>query len=135
MIPIAREKMKSVKGFGHLLSPSRKTDGWRRAGMVPVCVWGGGGCGAANSRPVSLACICCRALEHIIVSGVGKHLSLGGILAGCQRGFRGRGSCEARLVRFFHDVVGGLGQARSRGRGRTDVVVVDFAGGLWQGAT
>ena len=89
---------------------------------------GGGRCGAASCGPVSLACVCCGALGHVVVSNIGEHLVFGGILAGCQRGFRGRGSCGARLVRFFHGLVGGLGRALGRGRGRTGVVVVDFAG-------
>ena len=29
----------------------------------------------ANHRPVSLACICCKTLEHILVSKILQHLS------------------------------------------------------------
>ncbi|MES9907034.1 MAG: reverse transcriptase domain-containing protein [Candidatus Thiodiazotropha sp.] len=73
---------------------------------------------------MSLTCICCKTLEHIIVSNINKHY----ILADCQHGFRGQRSCETQLVQFCRDLVGGLGRAVGRGHGRTDVVVVDFAG-------
>ena len=111
---------------GGSLAQGTVPDDWRRADVAPVC-GGGERCGAANYRPVSLACVCCKTLEHIIVSNINKHLSLENILAGCRRGFRGRRSCGARLVRFFHDMVGDLDRARGRGRGQADVVVVGFA--------
>ena len=63
---------------------------------------------AANYRPVSLTCICCKTLEHIIVSNINKHLSLENILADCQHGFRSQRSCETQLVQFFHDMAEGL---------------------------
>ena len=43
---------------------------------------------AANYRPVSLTCICCKTLEHIIVSNTNNHLTFESILAFCQHGFR-----------------------------------------------
>ena len=43
---------------------------------------------AANYRPVSLTCICCKPLEHILVSNTNKHLALDSILADCENGFR-----------------------------------------------
>ena len=36
---------------------------------------------AANYRPVSLTCICCRTLEHILVSNISRDLALGSILS------------------------------------------------------
>ena len=102
-------------------------DGWRQSSVAPVFEKGGR-CGAANCRPVSLAWVCCKTLEHMVVGGMGTHLAFAGILAGCRRGFRGRRSCGAQLVQFCRDMVGNLDGARGRGRGRTGVVVVDFAG-------
>ena len=102
-------------------------DGWRQANVAPIFKKGekydAAGCG-----PVSLACICCKTLEHIIVSNINKHLAFESILADCRHGFRGRGSCGARLVRFFRDLVGGLDRALSRSHRQTDVIVVGFAG-------
>ena len=77
---------------------------------------------------MSLTCICCGALGHVVVSNINKHLAFGSILADCQRGFRSRGSCEARLVQFFRDLVSGLDRALNRGHRRTDVIIMDFAG-------
>ena len=39
---------------------------------------------ATNYRLVSLTCICCKTLEHILVSHINKHLALDSILADCQ---------------------------------------------------
>ena len=81
---------------------------------------------AANCRPVSLTCICCTTLEHIIVSNINKHLSIENILADCQHGFRSQRSCETQLVQFFHDMVSNLDRALNRGHRQTDVIM-DFA--------
>ena len=66
---------------------------------------------AANYRPVSLACICCKTLEHIIVSNT---------LADCQHGFNSQRSCETQLVQFFHDMVSNLYRALNRGHRQMD---------------
>ena len=52
---------------------------------------------AANYRPVSLTCLCCKMLEHIIVSNVMKHVDDYNILTDCQHGFRAR-SCDTQFV-------------------------------------
>ena len=82
---------------------------------------------AANYRQVSLTCICCKTLEHIIVSNINKHLSLENILVDCQHGFRSQRSCETQLVQFFHDMVSNLNRALNRGHRQTDVIIMDFA--------
>ena len=60
---------------------------------------------AANYRPVSLTCICCKTLEHIIVSNIKKQLAFESILADCQLGFRSQRSCETQLVQFYRDMI------------------------------
>ena len=82
---------------------------------------------AANYRPVSLTCICCKTLEHIIVSNINKHLAFESILADCQHGFRSQRSCETQLVQFFHDLVSNLDRALNRNHRQTDVIIMDFA--------
>ena len=82
---------------------------------------------AANYRPVSLTCICCKTLEHIIVSNINKHLVFESILADCQHGFRSQRSCETQLVQFFHDLVSNLDRALNRNHRQTDVIIMDFA--------
>ena len=73
----------------------------------PRCLKKGEKHDAANYRPFSQTCICCKTLEHIIVSN-NKHLSLENILADCQNCFRIQRSCETQLVQFFHDMVSNL---------------------------
>ena len=76
---------------------------------------------------MSLTCICCKTLEHIIVSNINKHLAFESILADCQHGFRSQRSCETQLVQFYHDMVSNLDGARDQGQKQTDVIIMDFA--------
>ena len=80
-----------------------------------------------NYRPVSLTCICCKTLEHIIVSNINKHLAFESILADCQHGFRSQRSCETQLVQFFHDLVSNLDRALNRNHRQTVVIIMNFA--------
>ena len=82
---------------------------------------------AANYRPVSLTCICCKTLEHILVSNINKHLALDSILADCQHSFRSQRSCETQLVQFVHDIISNLDGAVNRGHKQTDLIIMDFA--------
>ena len=82
---------------------------------------------AANYRPVSLTCICCKTLEHILVSNINKHLALDSILAYCQHGFRTQRSPETQLVQFVHDIIDNLDGAINWGHKQTDLITMDFA--------
>ena len=66
-------------------------DEWRQANVAPVFKKGEK-YDAANYRLVSLTYICCKTLEHILVSNINKHLALDSILADCQHGFRSQRS-------------------------------------------
>ena len=74
-----------------------------------------------------LTCICCKTLEHILVSNINKHLALDNILADCQHGFRSQRSCETQLVQFVHDIISNLDGAVNRGHKQTDLIIMDFA--------
>ena len=80
-----------------------------------------------NYRPVLLTCICCKTLEHILVSNINKHLALDSILADCQHGFRSWRSCETQLVQFVNDIVSNLDGGMNRGHRQTDLIIMDFA--------
>ena len=82
---------------------------------------------AANYRPLSLTCNCCKTLEHIIVSNINKHLAFESILADCQHGFRSQRSCETQLSQFYPDMISSLDGARDLGHKQTDVIIMDFA--------
>ena len=94
-------------------------------------IWGVEGCHAAGCVPVLLVWVCSRVLGRDLVGGIGGHLALNGMLAGCQHDFLGQGSCGAR---FVHIAVGGQGGDVGCGRRWTDLVVVDLRQGSTQGA-
>ena len=72
--------------YNESLARGEVPDEWRQATVSPVFKKGEK-YDAANYRPVSLTCICCKTLEHILVSNINKHLALDSILADCQHGF------------------------------------------------
>ena len=112
--------------YNETLAQGTVPDDWRQANVAPIFMKGEK-YDAANYRPVSLTCICCKTLEHIIVSNINKHLAFESILADCQHGFRSQRSCETQLVQFFHDLVSNLDRALNRNHRQTDVIIMDFA--------
>ena len=68
--------------YNESLAQGNVPDDWRQANVAPVFEKGEK-YDPENYRPVSLTCICCKTLEHIIVSNINKHLSLENILADC----------------------------------------------------
>ena len=94
---------------------------WSRA-LVTAIFKKGNKSDPANYRPVSLTCICCKIMEHIILSHLSKHLSLNNILIDEQHGFREKYSCETQLISAIHDWVKGINFCS-----QTDVILLDFA--------
>ena len=105
-------------------------DEWRQANVSPVFKKGVK-YDAANYRPVLLTCICCKTLEHKLVSNINKHLALDSILADCQHGFRSQRSCvthsETQLVQFVHNIISNLDGAVNRRHKQTHLNIMDFA--------
>ena len=112
--------------YNESLAQGTVPDDSRQANVAPIFKIGEK-YDAANYRPVSLTCICCKTLEHIIVSNINKHLAFESILTDCQHGFRSQRSCETQLVQFFHDLVSHLERVLNRNHRRTDVIIMDFA--------
>ena len=112
--------------YNETLAQGTVPDDWRQANVAPIFKKGEK-YDAANYRPVSLTCIYCKTLEHIIVSNINKHLAFESILADCQHGFRSQRSCKTQLVQFFHDLVSNLDRALNRNHRQTDVIIMDFA--------
>ena len=112
--------------YNESLAHGTVPDDWRQANVAPVFKEGEK-YNAANYRPVSLTSICCKTLEHIIVSNINNHIAFESILADCQHGFRSRRSCETQLVQFYHDLVSNLDRALNRDQKQTDVIIMDFA--------
>ena len=120
--------------YNESLAQGNVPDDWRHANVSPVFKKGEK-YDAANYRPVSLTCICCKTLEHILVSNINKHLALDSILADCQHGFRSRRSCETQLVQFVHDIISNLDGAMNRGAQADRFDHHGFRKGLRQGPT
>ena len=57
----------------------------------------------ANYRPISLTCILCKVMEHIILSIMWKHLHKHNIILHFQHGFQSGLSCESQLIETVHD--------------------------------
>ena len=53
---------------------------------------------ASNYRPISLTCILCKVLEHILASNIVRHLDGQGLMYDLQHGFREKRSCETQLI-------------------------------------
>ena len=90
--------------YNESLTQDTVPDDWRQANVDPVFKKREK-YNAANYRPVSLTCICCKTLEHLIVSDINNHLAFESILSDCQHGFQSQRFCETQLVQFYHDMV------------------------------
>ena len=66
---------------------------------------------------MSLTCISCKLLEHIICSNLSQHLKRNNILYPLQQR-----SCETQLIEFVHDIAYNMQEGI-----QNDVVVMDFA--------
>ena len=94
---------------------------WNSANVSPIFKKGEKSA-AANYRPISLTCILCKVMEHIIASNVVKHLDTNGLMYDLQHGFRERRSCETQLVSLIEDLARKTSQ-----RKQTDLILLDFS--------
>ena len=94
---------------------------WNSANVSPIYKKGDISA-AANYRPISLTCILCKVLEHIIASNVVKHLNSNRLMYNLQHGFQERRSCETQLVSLIED----LARKSSLGK-QTDLILLDFS--------
>jgi hypothetical protein len=94
---------------------------WRHALVQPIFKKGDKS-QAANYRPISLTCICCKMLEHIVRHAITDHLEHHKILCDEQHGFRKRRSCETQLIMTMEDLSRELDS-----KGQTDTILLDFS--------
>ena len=73
-----------------------------------------------STKLLSLTCISCKLLEHIICSNLIQHLTRHNIPL--QHGFREKRSCETQLIEFIHDIAFNMQKGV-----QNDVAVMDFA--------
>ena len=94
---------------------------WKKAHVTPIYKKGEK-YKAINYRPVSLTCILCKQMEHIIASQYMKHLNSTGQLYEKQHGFRSKLSCETQLIEFTEDALQIV-----QDRKQCDTIVMDFS--------
>ena len=76
---------------------------------------------ARNYRPVSLTCVPCKLLEHIVFSNIMVHLDEHHLLSDRQHALRKRHSCETQLTTVINDWVKILDKG-----GQVDTFILDF---------
>ena len=94
---------------------------WKHAHVAPIYKKGDRSA-PGNYRPISLTCVCCKLLEHIVRAEVTKHLEAHMVFTNAQHGFRKGRSCESQLVLTIHDLVEGLDAGE-----QTDAILLDFS--------
>ena len=110
--------------FQQSLATSKLPTSWLHANIVPVFKKGTK-CLAENYRPVSLTCVACKLLEHIVCSHIRSHLDKHRVLSQLQHGFRSAYSCETQLLTTLHDLL----SIRDKGV-QVDIAVLDFSKAL-----
>ena len=107
--------------FQHSLRDGVLPDNWKKAQVSPVFKKGNTN-NAENYRPISLTCVSCKLLEHIICHHIHEHLDKHSILSSLQHGFRSRHSCESQLLITVHD----LGKSYNEKK-QVDIAILDFS--------
>lgn len=107
--------------FRQSLSSGKLPDDWKIAKVVPIFKSGDKN-SPKNYRPISLTCICCKLLEHIIASHVYSHLETNKFFFSNQHGFRKGMSCETQLLEFTTDIHYNINNGL-----QTDCIFLDFA--------
>ena len=107
--------------FKQSISTGDVPEEWTSAWITPVFKKGSRS-DPANYRPVSLTCILCKLMEHVLCTHIRGHLDRHGILAPENHGFRSNHSCETQLLLTSHDLL----QQRDAGH-QIDVTILDFS--------
>ena len=94
---------------------------WKTANVAPAYKKGDKS-NAANYRPISLTCILCKTLEHIIASSITKHFTNLGIFYDLQHGFREKRSCETQLTMLIDELYKSVSSKK-----QVDLVLLDFS--------
>ena len=76
---------------------------------------------ACNCQPVSLTCVPCKLLQHIVCSNILAHLDEHKLLSDRQHAFRKKHGCETQLITVIDDWARILGKG-----GQDDTFILDF---------
>ena len=107
--------------FDRSLQTGKLPADWTKANVMPIFKKGDKSL-AADYIPISLTCILCKVLEHILASNIVKHLDGQGILYDLQHGFREKRSCETQLIMLIEDLAGSASVGK-----QTDIILLDFS--------
>jgi hypothetical protein len=80
-------------------------DDWKNA-LVTALHKKGSKSDPGNYRPISLTCITCKIMEHVVLSHVAKHMSRNNILLDSQHGFREKLSTCSHPADSLHPRLG-----------------------------
>ena len=95
---------------------------WLNARVVPMYKKKGERYDCENYRPISITCILCKVMEHIVASHIRKHLETNNILYPLQHGFRSKRSCETQLLEFINDITKNMENGL-----QADICILDFS--------
>ena len=76
----------------------------------------------SNYGPISLTCICCKIMEHIMLSHIAKHIAKNNIIINEQHGYRNKLSTITQLINTTTDWANTLNN-----KGQTDIIFLDFS--------
>jgi len=94
---------------------------WKTAFVAPIFKKGDRS-NPANYRPISLTCVLCKVMEHIISSSIVKHFTEQDVLYHLQHGFREKRSCVSQLVMLVNDLVKSV-----YNKDQVDPILLDFS--------
>uniref|UniRef100_A0A6G5ABZ4 Putative endonuclease/reverse transcriptase n=1 Tax=Rhipicephalus microplus TaxID=6941 RepID=A0A6G5ABZ4_RHIMP len=106
--------------FQQSLSSGQLPTDWKIAKVIPIFKDGNKHT-PGNYRPISLTCICCKLLEHIITSHIYSHLESNNFFLN-QHGFRKALSCDTQLLEFTSDLHNGMNSNKI-----VDCIFLDYA--------
>ena len=107
--------------FQNSLDKSEVPDDWRKARVTPLYKKGDKYL-PSNYRPISLTCVICKVMEHIVTSQMARFLEEKGKLSKFQHGFRKHRSCESQLTELVCDISCELDKGKE-----VDAVFLDFS--------
>lgn len=107
--------------FKTSLATSRLPADWKLAIVKPIYKSGDPRI-AVNYRPISLTCISCKLLEHIIAKHIVAYVTEHNLLSNVQHGFRAGYSTISQLVGTVHNFSSVINR-----RGQVDVIYLDFS--------
>lgn len=105
--------------FNLSLSSGKLPDDWKKAIVSPIFKQGSR-TKPSNYRPISLTCICCKMLEHVILHHLNQLFD--DLLHPNQHGFRRHRSCTTQLITVVHDITAAIDSGE-----QTHAALLDFS--------